>query len=92
MVIRHVKRTIDQLVYYLFSPKNILKGNPDTLMLSLTNISCTLCVVIGRLRNPQDALLTQIEKWKKGLDKSEYSGEVFMDLSKAFATITMICS
>ena len=37
--------------------------------------------------NPQHALLTLIEKWKKGLDKSEYSGVVFMDLSTVFETI-----
>ena len=28
-----------------------------------------------------------IEKWKKSLDDKEYSGVVFMDLSKAFETI-----
>ena len=37
--------------------------------------------------NPQHALLTLIEYWKKSLDISEYSGVVFMDLSKAFDTI-----
>ena len=32
--------------------------------------------------NPQHALLTLIEYWKKSLDISEYSGVVFMDLLK----------
>ena len=37
--------------------------------------------------NPQHVLITLIEKWKKSLDDKEYSGVVFMDLSKAFETI-----
>ena len=37
--------------------------------------------------NPQHVLITLIEKWKKNLDDKEYSGVVFMDLSKAFETI-----
>ena len=37
--------------------------------------------------NPQHALLTLIEKWKRSLDRGAYSGVIFMDLSKAFETI-----
>ena len=36
--------------------------------------------------NPQHVLITLIEKWKS-LDDKEYSGVMFMDLSKAFETI-----
>ena len=35
----------------------------------------------------QDAILGMIEKWKAALDKREYSGAIFMDLSKAFDTL-----
>ena len=37
--------------------------------------------------NPQVALLTLIERWKKTLDKKGYSGVILVDLSKAFVTI-----
>ena len=37
--------------------------------------------------NPQHVLLMLIERWKKSLDCGEYSGVIFMDLSKAFETI-----
>ena len=37
--------------------------------------------------NTQYALLSLIEKWKKGLDNKGYAGAILMDLSKAFDTI-----
>ena len=35
----------------------------------------------------QHALLTMLEKWKKGIDNGSYVSALFMDLSKAFGTI-----
>ena len=37
--------------------------------------------------NTQYALLSLIEKWKKGLDNKGYAGAILMDLPKAFDTI-----
>ena len=37
--------------------------------------------------NTQTALLSLLEKWKSTLDKNEFAGAVFMDLSKTFDTI-----
>ena len=38
-------------------------------------------------RNTQYSLISTPKKWKASLDKGEYVGVTFMDLSKAFATI-----
>ena len=35
----------------------------------------------------QHLLITMLEKWKKAVDKGEYTSALFMDLSKAFDTI-----
>ena len=37
--------------------------------------------------NTQYSLISMLEKWKASLDKGEYVGVIFMDLSKAFDTI-----
>ena len=39
------------------------------------------------MHGTQHSMVTMLEKWKKALDKKEYIGVLFMDLSKAFDTI-----
>ena len=49
-----------------------------------------LSVKLGGFRkkhNTQYSLISRLEKWKVSLDKGEYVGVIFMDLSKAFDTI-----
>ena len=41
----------------------------------------------GKSHGTQNPLVVMLEKWKGSLDKGEYVSVLFMDLSKAFATI-----
>ena len=41
-----------------------------------------------KLHGTQHAMVTMLEKWRKALDKKEYICILFMDLSKAFDTIS----
>ena len=39
----------------------------------------------------QHCFVDMLEKWKNTLDKGGFVCAIFMDLSKAFDTLTMIC-
>ena len=53
-------------------------------MISLLGFYRPIYVVIGRVFNTQQALLTLVKNWRKSLDNKSFSSAILMDLQKVF--------
>ena len=73
-VLSHISKVFEKLIY-----KQIDNFIKNKLSVKLRGFR--------KNHNTQCSLISMLEKWKASLDKGEYVGVIFMDLSKAFDAI-----
>ena len=71
----HVSKIFERIIH-----KQITNYMTDKLVHSITGFR--------KSHGTQNSLVVMLEKWKRALDKREYVSALFMDLSKAFDTIS----
>ena len=71
----HVPKIFEKIIH-----KQITNYTTDKLAHSITGFK--------KSHGTQNSLIVMLEKWKRALDKGEYISALFMDLSKAFDTIS----
>ena len=72
-ILSHVSKVFDRLIYKQID--NFIKNKLSVKFYGFR-----------KNHNTQYSLISMLEKWKVSLDKGEYVGVIFMDLSKAFDT------
>ena len=73
-ILSHISKVFERLIYKQID--NFIKNK-------FSVKSCGF----RKNHNTQNGLISILEKWKASLDKGEYVGVIFIDLSKAFDTI-----